>query len=334
MVDVEALLKETPSEPPCGPDLEYDAEFLELDQVSRGKPEQQFGETIIPAEEPNWADVAQRAEGLLARSKDLRIAALLARARLHTEQFAGLQPAMELIRLMLERHWDHVHPRLDPEDGDATMRLNALAGLGDSEGLLRDLRGAALVRSRNRGQLLVREIEVVRGSLAPRPGETPLPAGQLEAILAGAAADGEFPATSVSSAIQAVAALSTLLNERVGSDRAPDLKPLLTTLRVLDDAVKAALPAAAEAGDAEAGAAGAPGMLNVRTGEVGSRQDALVLVDKIIAYFERNEPSNPAPLILKRAKRLMTMNFVDIIKDLVPDGMDRINTIAGLSGEE
>src|SRR5690349_18710802 len=34
----------------CGPDLEYDPEALELEEVS-GKPETQFG----PAEPPNWA---------------------------------------------------------------------------------------------------------------------------------------------------------------------------------------------------------------------------------------------------------------------------------------
>jgi type VI secretion system protein ImpA len=338
VVEIEGLLEEVKAAPPCGPDLEYDPEFLELEQLSRGKPEQQFGETVIAAEEPNWPDVARRARELLARSKDLRVAALLARALVRTEQFAGLQPGMDLIHQLLDRYWDDVHPKLDADDGDPTMRLNALAALADPDGLLRDLRAAALVRSRA-GQLLVREVEVARGSLPPRAGETALQGSQIDGLISTAAAQGELAADCVANATQAMKTLSSALNERVGSDRAPDLKPLLATLRVLDEVMKNALPQAAEgeagaAGAAGAGGAAAAGRMNVAAGEIGSRQDALLLVDKIISYFERHEPSNPAPLLLKRAKRLMTMNFVDIIKDLVPDGMDRIETIAGITREE
>jgi len=340
LLDVTALLEEAPTDPPCGPNLEYDPEFLELEQVSRGKPEQQFGETIIPAEEPNWADVRSRAESLLKRSKDLRVAALMVRALLHTEGFAGLESGTALIRELLERYWDKLHPELDPDDGDATMRMNALAVLADGGSLLRDLRMAPLVRTRQ-GQLLVRDIEIARNALAPRAGETPLTESHINGFLAAAAAAGDFSAASVGSTIDSWRGLARLLNERVGSDRAPDLQPVTATLRLVQDVVAAAVPEAGAGGEGQEGEAGAaagggagPGRLNVAAGEVGSRQDALALVDKIISYFERHEPSNPAPLLLKRAKRLMTMNFVDIIKDLVPDGMDRIETIAGITHEE
>ena len=334
MIQVEALLEEVKADPPCGPDLEYDAQFLELDQLSRSKPEQQFGETIIPAEEPDWAQVAERAQALLNRSKDLRVATILTRALVHTEQFQGLQPGIELIRGLLERHWDHVHPKLDADDSDPTMRLNALAVLADGDGLLRDLRGAALVRSRGH-QLLVREVEVARGNLQPRAGETAVPASELNGLVAGAASNGDFAPNCVAEAMTTLKSLSTLLNERVGSDRAPDLLPLATSLKVLDDAVKTALPELRAEAAGEAAAEGrAPGRLAIGAGEVVSRQDALLLIDKVISYFERQEPSSPAPLLLKRAKRLIAMNFVDIIKDLVPDGMDRIHTIAGTTEEQ
>jgi type VI secretion system protein ImpA len=197
------------------------------------------------------------------------------------------------------------------------------------------VRQAALVRSRTHGQLLVRDVEVAHGKLAPRDGETPLSSSHLDAVLAGAAAEGGFSPDWVSGACSATKSLSSLLAERAGADRTLDLNPLLDTLLVVEQACKNALPDAtfAETAGAEV-AGGAPKAALSITGEIGSRQDALMLVDKIISYFERNEPSNPAPLLLKRAKRLMTMNFVDIIKDLVPDGMDRIQTITGISREE
>lgn len=45
--------------------------------------------------------------------------------------------------------------------------------------------------------------------------------------------------------------------------------------------------------------------------------------------IERNEPSHPAPLLIQRAQRLMTKSFVEIIRDLAPDGMGQVQMLAG-----
>jgi type VI secretion system protein ImpA len=34
--------------------------------------------------------------------------------------------------------------------------------------------------------------------------------------------------------------------------------------------------------------------------------------------------------MLRRAQRLMTMSFVDIVKDMVPDGLEQIERLAGV----
>jgi type VI secretion system protein ImpA len=47
---------------PCGEDLEYDPDFMALQQATTGKREQQFGSTIIPAEPPDWARVERIAK--------------------------------------------------------------------------------------------------------------------------------------------------------------------------------------------------------------------------------------------------------------------------------
>jgi len=54
----------------------------------------------------------------------------------------------------------------------------------------------------------------------------------------------------------------------------------------------------------------------------------------VCEWIERNEPSHPAPLLIKRAQRLMTKNFFEIIRDLAPDGLDSVEKIAGLSYDE
>jgi type VI secretion system protein ImpA len=56
-------------------------------------------------------------------------------------------------------------------------------------------------------------------------------------------------------------------------------------------------------------------------------------IDRICDYYSRNEPSSPVPLLLQRAKRLATGNFIDIVRDLAPDAMGDIEKICGLESE-
>lgn len=333
MIDIESLLDPTTEEPPCGPDLEYDAAFLALDQSARGKPEQQFGETVIAAEEPVWGDVRTVATELLGRSKDLRVAILLVRAWVHTDGYAGLLPGLRLIQQLLDRYWDEIYPRLDPdENNDPTMRMNALAPLADVEGVVRDLRGVFLVDSRQHGSVLVRDAEIALGKLPQREGAEPVSQSKIEAILAAVAADDPEIGGRIDETFQAAKALSGSIAERVGAERAPDFKPLLATLYAVQQICPRAQSAPAETEGGEMGAVA--GEARPISGDIRTRQDALAMIDKMVAYFERNEPTNPAPLLLKRAKRLMNMSFVDIIKDMVPDSMSQIETIAGLGREE
>ena len=77
----DSWLADVAPDAPCGPDLQYDQDFLALEAAARGKPEQQYGTTIIPAEEPDWpAPSSKSASALLDRAHDLRVARLL-RAR-------------------------------------------------------------------------------------------------------------------------------------------------------------------------------------------------------------------------------------------------------------
>ncbi len=76
------------AEAPCGPDLEYDNDFLSLTQAVTGKPESQFG----PAEPPEWRSAAEIAEGLLDRSRDLRVAIDWLRSQLHLNGYGARRP--------------------------------------------------------------------------------------------------------------------------------------------------------------------------------------------------------------------------------------------------
>ena len=127
------------------------------------------------------------------------------------------------------------------------------------------------------------------------------------------------------------------LVERVGADRAVDFAPLLGLLGLVQQVCARVAPAPAQATQAGAGGAErgvdadrlAPQTEEGMSGEIRNRDDALRMLDTVIEYFERNEPTNPAPLLIRRARRLVSMNFVDIIRDMAPESLKQIESIAG-----
>lgn len=341
MLDLDALLAPLEENPPAGPDLEYDAEWQALERLAQGKPEQQFGDTIIPAEEPDWADVSTRAVALLGRSKDLRSATLLALGQTRLQQFPGLSQGLQLIHQLLERYWESVHPLLDSSDSDdPTMRLNAMSALADPQGLLRVARAVRLSTSRAH-ELTLRQVEIAAGKIAAREGEAVLSQAQVDQQIRAMVTEDASFAPLVADTFAAAKGLSQLLDDRVGSERSLDFKPLVGALYVLNQNVSKAAEAVAATGDG--GAAGAedggeggggfdgPGIST--SGSLRSRQDVVILLDKISEFLQRTEPTNPVPLILARAKRLMEMNFIELLQEIAPDGLMQAKNVAGIRDE-
>jgi type VI secretion system protein ImpA len=94
------------------------------------------------------------------------------------------------------------------------------------------------------------------------------------------------------------------------------------------------LAARGEGEAAEAGAYPGGGEPQALTGQINSRQDVIKVLDKACEYFSRHEPSSPVPLLLQRAKRLVAKDFMEIMRDLAPDGVTQAQTITGAETEE
>jgi len=77
-------------------------------------------------------------------------------------------------------------------------------------------------------------------------------------------------------------------------------------------------------------AAGASGPPLAGIGDLRSRDDVVRLLDRVCDYYRRQEPSSPVPLLLERAKRLVPMDFLQIVRDLTPSGASEAELIAGV----
>jgi type VI secretion system protein ImpA len=335
VLDIEQLCKPVSDDSPCGADLEYDAAFLALEQAAQSKSEQQFGDTVIAAEGPDWRSVRTQAMELFDRTKDLRVCVHLIRANLAMDGFRTLADGLTLVRELCARHWDGLFPLLDADyDNDPMMRMNALSSLAHAEAGLADVRNSVVGRVRG-ASFQVKSFEfAVNPSLVPEGAVAPA-----DAELRGFLSDLEDAEPGALDALLRVKAeadqLQTWLNERVGSDRAVDLKPLRDVCGYVAKQAKAIQGAtsddAQEAPGESNGDAGSGGV--VSAGAVSNREDAIRQLERLCDLLERTDPANPGPLFIRRGVRLLRMNFIDIIRDLSPESLQQIEHQAGLPRE-
>jgi type VI secretion system protein ImpA len=322
-LDLETLLAPISADAACGPDLEYDPAFQAMLEAGAGKPERQYGDKVYPAEPPDWPLVQEHAAELAARTRDLRVAVWLARSGARLRGLAGAVEGLRLVQGLVERHWDHVHPPLDTSDNnDPTARVMALTALADPAAGLADLRAAGLTVKR--GALTVRDIELALGPADSMPGESvPTEDGVLQAVATLLAEAGDLGA-AMQAGYDAAQALAGSLERHLEASQSPDLVPLKKVLQRVADAGRKAV------GDnSVAEATGASTAPPRPAGAINSREDASRALERVCEWIERNEPSNPAPLLIRRAQRLMSKSFIDIIRDLAPDGLKEVEKLAG-----
>ena len=91
---------------------------------------------------------------------------------------------------------------------------------------------------------------------------------------------------------------------------------------------------AATASGATAGVTTAFAPAGALPGQVNNRADVEKLLGLIIDYYDRTEPSSPIPHLAKRMKKMVPMNFLQLMEELAPSGMKEFKTVAGVAEEK
>jgi type VI secretion system protein ImpA len=335
VLDIDDLLQEVSPEAPCGEDLEYDPDFVAMEREARGKEEQRMGDSIVPAEEGDWRTVKNTALALFRRTKDLRVAVYLARALTKIDGLVGLHDGLALVRELLDRYWDRFHPNLDPEDdNDPTIRVNTLLNLCGGNAMLQPIRMIELASVKGIGRYTYQDYLVAAGKLpAPADPDTPLAnLDEIEAAFTGCDLEElEEKLEATAGAVALVEAIETSLMNHVGPSHAVGMEPLSDLLKELAELLSAQVTRrGGVALEGEPGeVAGAP----AASGELRGRDDVIKALDRICDYYQRQEPSSPVPLLLKRARGLVSKDFFDIVRDLAPSGIGEVENIVGKESE-
>lgn len=280
---------------------------------------------------------------LQTRGKDLRVVTCLARAWVSESGMSGLADAFDLADALLTRFETCLHPLPDEDEdsSDYSGRAIVLSELFNGQELVAVLRETVLLPSTKAGRLVVRDIEVIDQILFADHSDGARSVKQI-AIIATAANDGD------------VAAARDMLSEHISAigrclEGAARVAGHFPVGKIHGDRVQALLKRVkarlAEAIDGEQATApaGVPGTRNSTvgadvlprgfSGAVGvilNRAEARRLIVVISDFIERTEPSHPAPLLLRRAAKLLdAKDFFEIVREMTPDGMRQLEVIAG-----
>lgn len=328
---------------PCGENMEYDPRMMALEEDIVGKPEQQMGDSIIPATPPNWKDILKNAASLLEDTRDLRVFIYWTAAQLAREGLSGLYEGLQHILYFSTEAWDELWPV--PDDGDVQERLSAFALLSPMAGsfdadmtVVQLLLDQKLCFSHAVGSYSLRDIRE-----AQETGNEEARKLIRAAYLDSPEAELEKVKTCIDNILQCLRDIRECYdNHGMGT---PDLRMITDIVKemqlfyksqpaeqpeapapTLSEAPSASVPAAPAAAAGPVAAvpvalpAAAPGVIN-------GRQDAIRTMKALCQWFEENEPSSPVPYFLKRAIRCVGANLFDIVEDLAPQMKEQLKLI-------
>jgi len=331
-IDDAGLLPPVSAEDACGPDLdlEGDPAFLNFMAATEGQLPAAFFSFDRKSIDFNAAFAG--GELLLNRSHDVRLLVLLAKLAILNRDIDRFAHWCAVLARLLADHWEEAHPR--GEDGDYIARFSQLSTLDDGPVVILPLQYAPLAETQRDGALVFRAQLVALGDAKPREGESLPNAGTIDKILLNADMAALTRTLQSLQRIKAsIAQIRTVSIERAGFEQAPQfeaLAPLVDKMTAFvqaaaarrDPTVAAPETSAEQAPDSETGApAAAP--------EFASLADVDAALGAALGYFETQEPSSAAVLLIGQARQILGKNLYDVMKLLAPTQADLARIFVG-----
>ncbi|MDR0564164.1 MAG: type VI secretion system protein TssA [Azoarcus sp.] len=331
----DSRLFETSSLP--GEDLEYTAGFAEFVALSTPREERQVGDHVIPAQQPNWAEVFNAGCALLQKSRDLRILTKICLAALQKHGLPGFAQGLSLMAQWVESEWDYLYPLLEIEgDFDPLARSNAVSEISDRNTVVRALRQASLLETQI-GPISISAVEHLLDGKIEEGQSNISSIGQLSTILVAEKSKNQERLSAIASISSSLAVINNAFKSRLEPEYWLDTE-LLTTLvnrvaRYVAEQLQEQAPGAqpeTQADQPNGNGADAPSASpKALPASLNSRADAFKALALAREYFEHHEPSHPAPLLIRRIERMAGAGFKDIVKDLMPDALSQLVLLMG-----
>jgi type VI secretion system protein ImpA len=317
---------------PCGPDLEYDHDFMVLFANAASKQEVQYGAFVGSPDPVDWSEIERDCRRLMMRTKDIRVAVLYTRCRTQLAGAEGLAEGTGLLTAWLQAFPSDLHPQpgLDGErEIMLEIRMNALQALADPEGLLSDIRAIVLAKS-TITRLQGRDVE--RAFAQPRPTDALAPESVIQQLQDLQLQQPDMMADFARAAAN-LAAIEAWCVEHLGTYQ-PDLSALIRLLARLGLSTPTTAAAAVASVESEPDTDESngnnpseipetesaivmyqPECTSTRTyAKPADRRAALALIQLARQWFETNEPSSPVPVLLRRAEQCVGKRYAELVR--------------------
>jgi len=327
------------SDLPCGPFIDdseaLEDDFIMLESIARINQDS----LVLGASDEgvDWRLMYSRCEDLVKQTKDVRVYVFLAQAALHLKKLAGFAASFQLITTTLTDHWDDTYPKLDDAKDETPWRIMTLNELS-GEVFINLLSSMPVVESKLAGNFTLRDIKLAKGDIQLIEGseEKIQEIGLIGAAFKESSQDALVSALALVNQIQDniehlqnQLSASDVSHSRYGWDK---LKADLNYLSILysEHIVHDVVAEENLSVNDENNSDSKDMAVITKNSGIENRSDVLEALSKITEYYSQYEPSSPVPILVERTKKLVTMDFMSIMKELSPDGVKQVELIAGV----
>lgn len=334
MAELDVLLAPVAEDNVAGPDLSYDQGRQEIETAFETGRLADIGE----GEAPDWPAVIRQIEAQSEQTKDAWLAVYLARAGARAQRLDIVATGCAYLAGLFETYWDSMHPSLE-EYGFQGRKgpCESLVSIGEFIG---PLRRVVLIEHPRLGRFTCDHVERFAAE-----GESAEDYGLFRAAIEDIEADEiEAIMQRLQDIRDSIARVDVVLTANADGDTATNFALAYQTI----DSVRRALalltgsdagPSAAdeEAGGGDSAAPGDGGSASGGGGGVGriqSRSDVIRTIDLIVDYYARQEPGSPIPVVLGRVRNWVNMDFMSILNDISPTGVEDAKRVLTARSED
>lgn len=323
--DINALVAPLSDEAPSGPDLSYDDARVDID----GKFERPVSDDGADSD-IDWGKVNAQIIELASKTRDIGLPVYLIRSAAHSRRFDLMADAAEWLALLLEERWGDVHPQLD-EYGFIGRKApcESLTRIAD---FLGPLGKVPLLDHPRFGRFTCSDIERFADQGASAEGYGAFRA----ALSASDAAQVTAIVERFDAMRQAFRRIDAVLTANAEGDTATNFKTTHEKLDTYRKALAKVLPSDVEAEFSDEAEPGETAEIGHGEGRVGAtaperagfsgairnRGDVVRAIDAICGYYKAMEPGSPVPFLLQRARDWTGLDFMTVLEDLVPSGIE------------
>jgi len=286
----------------------------------------------------NWGSLSHKASGYMQKTKHLGLLYFITLGELATKGGAVLHDCVKLYRSSLDRYWDHIYPL--PDGDDLFDRASEIEQL--SSYIVKDALCDAPLAEGRFGKISLNDYLKSKDSEA----DNELISGVNDAINTSFLNNSNHFSELLQVADQAVVDLETFIEKIIPlkfGDEEVQLTGFADAIQFYKTGLEKIILEGAGA-TVSSESSDQPHQKETKIvkenkaplqGEIQSREDVKKVIDKIIRFYSKNEPTSPVPGLMKRAKKMVGMDFMEVIKEF---GLDtnkfNANEIFGESDEE